>query len=152
MRAGLLHGLDEIQHVAPERGAQGREGLVQQQHRPVAHQGAGDGDALALAARNLAGLAVGKRREAHFGEGGIDALGLRGIEAAATGEMPSATFCRRSRWAKTLLSWKIMLTGRWSGGAPVTSVPLISDAARQRLLEAGDEVEQRRLAAAARGR
>ena len=48
--ACLLHGLDEVQHVTPQRGAQRGEGLVQQQHGPVTHQGAGDGDALAFAA------------------------------------------------------------------------------------------------------
>ena len=67
----LLHRADEVQHVAPERGAQRREGLVQQEHRPVPHQGAGDGDALALAARDFAGLALCERAEANLGQRGI---------------------------------------------------------------------------------
>ena len=59
----------------------------------------------------------------------MSAASTRAFCAASSfsdGATPSATFCHRSRWAKTLLSWKIMLTGRWSGGSAVTSCPAIS--------------------------
>src|SRR6185312_10580050 len=49
--AGSLQGAHEVEHLAPQGRAEGRERLVQQQHRAVAHQAAGERDPLALATR-----------------------------------------------------------------------------------------------------
>src|SRR3546814_7706207 len=48
----LLELAHEIQHLEPQARVERAEGLVEQQQRPVAHQAARQGDALALAARS----------------------------------------------------------------------------------------------------
>ena len=50
--------LDLGAHLDPELGVEVRERLVEEEDLGVAHQGPAHGDALALAARELAGLPV----------------------------------------------------------------------------------------------
>ena len=97
--------IDEVQHLAAQRRAEGGEGLVEQQQRPVAHQAAGERDALALAAGEL-------RRQPRLQARQPDLLQARAAtraRAAASsrrpGSMPRPTFARRVRWAKRLCSW-----------------------------------------------
>jgi hypothetical protein len=49
--------------LAPQPGVEVRERLVEQQHPRLEHERAGDGDALLLAARQLAGQSLAERRE-----------------------------------------------------------------------------------------
>lgn len=49
----FMNVLDEVQHVVAQRRAERRKRLVQEQDRAVAHQHAGQRDALALAAGKL---------------------------------------------------------------------------------------------------
>ena len=50
-------------HLNAQRGVEVRQRLVEQEDLRVAHDGAADGDALALAAGKLAGLAIEQRLE-----------------------------------------------------------------------------------------
>ena len=52
-------------HLLPQLGVEIGERLVQQENRRRDDQGAGDGDALPLAARELAGITVGEGGELH---------------------------------------------------------------------------------------
>jgi hypothetical protein len=54
----LVHLLDLGAHLHRELGVEVRQRLVEQEHLGIAHDGAPHGDALALTARQLLGLAV----------------------------------------------------------------------------------------------
>ena len=54
----LLHVLELGAHMAAQLGVEVRQRLVHQEHRRTAHDGPRQGDALALAAGELAGIAV----------------------------------------------------------------------------------------------
>src|SRR6185369_3003603 len=60
---GLLHGLLERLKLAVEveagQGVQGSEGLVEENDRRIGGEGAREGDSLALASGELAGIAAG---------------------------------------------------------------------------------------------
>jgi hypothetical protein len=72
--------LDLGAHLHAQLGVEVGQRLVEQEHLRVAHDGAAHGDALALAAGELARLAVEQRREAEdlggLGDARVD-LGLR---------------------------------------------------------------------------
>lgn len=74
--AGLLmHLTQPAAQVASDAGVQGAEGLVQQQQSGLDGQGAGQGDALALAAGQLAGIAAAITLQLDQAQQVVDALG-----------------------------------------------------------------------------
>jgi hypothetical protein len=80
-------------HIHAQRRVEVRERLVEQEHLGVAHDGAADGDALALAARELARAAVEQvfhlQDARGFGDLGL-LLGLVALLIVS----PKATFSR----------------------------------------------------------
>ena len=84
---GLLQIGQQVQHLRPDGHVQRRHRLVQHQHPRLQHQGAGDGNALALAAGEHVRIALRMfRAQAHpgqhvagqglaFGVAGADAIG-----------------------------------------------------------------------------
>jgi hypothetical protein len=73
-----LQELDLGPHLDAQLGVEVRQGLVEEEHLRVAHQGAPDGHALALAARQVPRLAVEIRVEAQQARGLIHPLGNGG--------------------------------------------------------------------------
>src|SRR5690606_3055258 len=75
-----MQALDLGSHVDPQLGVEIRQRLIEQEDLRVTHQGAAHGDALALAARKLARLAVEQMADlqqlSHLRDG-LVALGLR---------------------------------------------------------------------------
>ena len=67
-------------------GVEGAEGLVEQQHLGLDRQGPGERHALALAARELAGVAVGEAVELHQGEQVVHPLADLVLRALADAE------------------------------------------------------------------
>ena len=81
-------------------GVEGAERLVEQEHPRLDGQGPGQGHALALAAGELGGVAVGQVPDAHQIEQLVDPLpGPRPWDGARTSS-PKATFRRTVRWRK----------------------------------------------------
>ena len=77
-RQPLLQVADFLAHLPPQPGVEVRQRLVEQQHRGLEHQRAGDGDALLLAARKLRGQARIESGEADRRQRGSRSLvGLR---------------------------------------------------------------------------
>ena len=70
----LVQLLDLGAHGDAQLGVEVRQRLVEQEHLRVAHDGAAHGDALALAARELARIAVEQRVEPEDLGGALDAL------------------------------------------------------------------------------
>ena len=70
----LVHLLDLGAHLHPELGVEVRQRLVEQEHLGIAHDGAAHGDALALAAGELLGLAVEQLRDVEDAGRLVDAL------------------------------------------------------------------------------
>ena len=70
----LVQLLDLGAHRDAQLGVEVGQRLVEQEHLRVAHDGAAHGDALALAAGELARIAVEQRREAEDVGGALDAL------------------------------------------------------------------------------
>ena len=68
----LLDLLELDLHLLAELEVEGAERLVEQQHLGPVDEGPGQGDALALTAGELVGLAVAERLEADAGEGLLD--------------------------------------------------------------------------------
>ena len=69
----FLDVLQEIEDLALDRYVERRQGFVGDDQFGLHHQGPGDGDALALAARKLMRVAVGIARvEAHLDHHGLD--------------------------------------------------------------------------------
>ena len=119
-----LHAHEQIEHILAQRRAERGEGLVEQQHRAVADEHAGERDALALAARQFARQALSLPARPVRDSASATACRSAGVSRSA-GERPSPTFFSTSRWAKRLFSWKTMDTGRSAGGKAVTSTPPI---------------------------
>ena len=75
--SSLLQVLQQVDDLGLDGDVEGRDGLVADDERGVAGQGAGDADALALAAGELVGEAVGHRGvEADDAEELLDASSL----------------------------------------------------------------------------
>ena len=126
-----------VQDVAGH-GVEGAERLVHEQDVGVLGERPGQGDALAHAARQLVRALVGEAVEVHQ----LEQLGARAGAARALGtpasRSASSTFRRRVSHGNSAGSWNI------SAGRARSTL----DRAGGRLVEAGDEVEHRRLAAA----
>ena len=134
-------------------GVEGGGGLVQEQHRRVAEHGAGDGDALALAAGEVGAARAGEAVEAggelvgELGDGGFAGrgldLGVGGVEAAEADVL-----------ADGLVEEGGVLADQREMGAERAEVEVArvgaadGDAARLRLDQAGQEVEDGALAGA----
>ena len=72
--AGLaLEGFEFEAHLLAQFGIEGGEGLIEQEHIGLEHEGAGEGDALAFAAGELGGAALFLAGEADEGDGFADA-------------------------------------------------------------------------------
>ena len=83
--------------LAPQLGVEGAERLVEQQHRGLEHQGAGQGDALLLPAGELAGLARRVARQLHELQRLADAPPDLGLGARRARRSPNATLSKTRR-------------------------------------------------------
>ena len=142
-----LHALELDLHLAPELEIERAERLVEQQHARAQHERAGQGDALLLAARELARPAIGIAAQLHEVERllrqapPLGALHLALLEPV--GDVVEHGHVREQR---------VVLEDRVDA-APVGRDADRVDAADQdralgRLLEAGEQPQRRRLAAA----
>ena len=129
------------------RGIEIGQGLVEQEHLGLAHDGAADGDALALAAGKLAGLAL--EQMLHLEDaGGLADLPVADIPGR-TGELqpePDIVVNAHMRIERVVLEHH--------GDAPVARLDMVAQHladpqfARRNLLEARDHAQKRGLAAA----
>ena len=71
---GLVEALEQRHDFVSGDGVEGAGGFVGQQQRRMVDQGAGDGDALALASGELAGLVIHARLEVDGAQGGLGVL------------------------------------------------------------------------------
>ena len=133
------HALDLVVQVVAGHGVERAERLVHEDDPRVLGQAAGQRDALAHAAGELVRTLVAPAVEPH----GLEQLRPRGRGARAWARRASlsasSTFCRAVSQGSRVASWNMKAT------LPSTSiVPEVG------LVEPGDEVEQRALAAAGR--
>ena len=145
----LVQLLDLGPHGDAQLGVEVRERLVEQEHLRVAHDRAAHGDALALAARELARIALEERDQSEDFGGALDAgfdLGFRRLpelerEAHVVGD-------RHVRVERVVLEHH--------GDVPLFRRHVVDDAladadlAARDVLEAGDHAQKGRLAAARR--
>jgi len=149
--AALAQAALQLPEGPPQRNAEGlvqrREGFVQQQQRGPRRQRAGQGHALALTARELAGPLPGMAGQADEGQQLVDAgLLLRGRLAArlqAEADVLPHAEVGEKRVVLEHDADAALLRGH---GADVAAVELDATAAQG--LQAGDGAQQRRLAAA----
>ena len=143
----LLQVADLLAQALAEVLVEAGEGLVEQQNLRLEDEGAGEGDALLLAAGELVGHALAVAGEADLGEGGVDAAGdlvLREpAELQAEGDVPEDVHVGPEGVALEDHAGRALLRG---GAGDVLAVD--GDGARGRGLEAADHPEQRRLAGA----
>ena len=141
--------LDLDAHLHAQLGVEVRERLVEEEDPRLAHDGAADGDALALAAGKLAGLAVEQLVDLQDLGGLRDApldLGLRRPQRLqAEGEVLAHRHVRVERVG--LEHHREAALGRRD---LVHRLAVDEDLAAGDLLEPGDHPQQRRLAAARR--
>ena len=138
---------DLLAHAAAQPRVQVGQRLVEQEHGRLEDEGAGDGHALLLAARQLAGQAVPEGAETDRGEAGArQSPRLPPAppgDARPVGDIVEHAHVREQRIA--LEHHADVAPGR----ADVGDVTVADqDAAGRRRLEAGDQAERRRLAAA----
>ena len=145
----LVHALDLGAHLHPELRVEVRQRLVEQEQLRIAHQGAAHRHALALSARELGGLALEEvtdlQKLGHLADLPL-ALRLRHLAHlhAETDVLGDAH--RRVERVGLEHHRDVTLARRHTGDvAPGDLEPPVTD-----LLEPGDAVQQRRLAAAGR--
>ncbi len=146
MQAGEL-----VQHGCGGSGRPGRRAARRAADTlGLDRQGAGDGDALLLAAAELAGKAAGERAHADQGKAVVHALadGLFGDAAGAQAEA-DVLIDAHVREQRVVLHHHADARGR-SGGRSVTSWLADADAAGGRADEAGDGAQRGGLAGAGR--
>ena len=145
----ILEVADEVQHVEPERRPERREGLVQQQNRAAADERAGNRHPLPFSAGQLARKPSLETGEPDAFEGCCKDGPIGIAEAQGRGD------AERHVCIDIEMEEQIVLL-KQHGHRPFLrrlgrDVPRADhNAARQWRLEAGDQVEQRRLAGAAR--
>ena len=92
-----MEALDLAAHLVAQLGVEIRQRLVEQEDARIAHDGAADRDALALAARELARIAVEQRANAQHRRRALHALfdlGLWHSRARRLKEMlPNTVMC-----------------------------------------------------------
>jgi hypothetical protein len=134
-------------------GVEGAEGLVEQQHARLDGQGAGEGHALALAARDLVREAPGEALELHEAQQLAHAL-RDGLALRARGPRPHAQaeghVLEHGHVAEegVVLEDEAHAAVREALAGDVLAVEQDGPAARVGLLEAGDDAQQRGLARA----
>ena len=147
----LLPDLDQLHlHVVAQARVEIRQGLVQQQHARLVDQRAREGDALLLPARELARIAVADRRQAHEIERARDtsvALG-RVIAAPHLHRKGEIVLHRHMRKQRVGLEHQpdVAFLRRRAAHIGIAD----QHAAARRHVEAGDQPQQRCLAAAGR--
>ena len=157
--AGLLADVGEqVEHLRLHGDVERRDGLVEDEHARLGGEGARDGDALALAAREVAGAAGGVRRlEAHLFEELGDACSLVGTAQGELGrehlgEAPADRLLRVERRVRILEDdLQFAAATPALGGADSAAFALASadgDGARRRLLESDQHARDRGLAGA----
>ncbi|TLS21369.1 uncharacterized protein PpBr36_10204 [Pyricularia pennisetigena] len=143
-------------------GVEGAGGLVEQQDLGVADEGAGDGDALPLAARELGAVgpgggaeAVGQRRDEIPGVGGAEGALDGGVVRRRRLPLPAVDAQRNVLPDRALEQRRLLLHQRHD--PPVQPrvqlrqrVPAYADAARRRVVEALQHGDYGRLAAPGR--
>jgi hypothetical protein len=140
--------LDLVARVVPELRVQVRERLVEQEHAGLAHQGPAQRHALALAAGELARVAVEVARDVEQlgrpGDALLDAPSRRVLRAQRERDVLAHGAMRIERVA--LEHHGDAARARRHVGARALAVD--EDLARAGMLEPGDHAQQRRLAAA----
>lgn len=91
------------QHLLAQCRIERREGFIQQQHRLLAHQTAGQRRALPLTAGELAGQTFQQRINSHLSSYRRDLRLLLAVQFKAWW-MPRLIFCRMVRWLNRLFS------------------------------------------------
>ena len=118
-----LNRLELHLHLLAQLEVERAERLVEQQDLRAADQGAGQGDALALAARELRGLARSVVGEPDH----VERLGGAACVARPSARRGPSCRTRRSAptvmWGKSAYSWNTVLTSRRRAGSAVTSTP-----------------------------
>ena len=106
--------VDLVLQAPPHAAIDGGKRLVEQQHRRIARQRAGQRDALALAARELVRAAVARARDRWTSASSCSARARR----SARGRCPSAvmTLPAAVRCGNSAYSWKTKPTRRRCGG------------------------------------
>ena len=143
----LLQGAQVAAHADPHLGVEVAERLVEQQHLGLDGDGAGDGDALLLAARKLGRPAVGVGGEAdqlqRLGHLGVDLATRQAAFLEAEGDVLGHRHVRPQRVA---LEHHADVALPWRQAGDVLAVE--QHLARLRLGEARDQPQQGGLAAA----
>ena len=137
-------------HPQLEQPVEVAERLVEEQRLRARHEHTGERDALLLATRERARLAVGELREADHLERLHRApapLLLRACRASSGRTRRSRA---RERCGKSAKCWKTVVVGRLSGVSPTRDSPSSRISPARRLLVTADHPERRRLAAAGR--
>ena len=133
-------------HLCVER----RERLVEEQHARLDRERARERDALLHAAGELMRIAVARVPEADE----LEQLARRASRRSALSRprifKPYSTFCRAVMFGKSEYAWKTMPMSRLFGGDARDVLAVDDDPARVGAVEAGDEPQRRRLAAARR--
>ena len=133
-------------HLRVER----RERLVEQEHARLDRQRARERDALLHAARELVRVALAGVAEPDELEQLFDRACAGRPSRCLRIRSPYSTFCSAVMFGKRLYAWKTMPMSRRLGGTRVMSLPSTRIAPGVGAVEAGDEAERGRLAAAAR--
>ena len=92
-----MQGLDLGAHLHAQLGVEIAEGLVEEEDLGIAHDGPAHGDALALAAGELAGKAVQQRLQAQDADGRPPRRSIRCLAGAAQ-RRPKAMLSRVVIW------------------------------------------------------
>ncbi len=143
----LLQLADLGTHLYPDLRIEVRQRLVQEQDVRVQHEGAGERDALLLAAGELAGITELEARQVDLAEAGRDALGDRGtVELSHLESVGDVRLHRHVRPERIVLEHHADVTR--VGPEPVDAPVPEPDLAAVQRMEAGDQPEKRRLAAA----
>ena len=122
---------DFLPHAHPQRGVKVRQRLVEQEGRRFAHDGAADGDALALAARKLARAAVKVVGQVQDLGRAFDPLVLLGLGPSRPSSAGRRCSCAPSCAGKAHSSGTPSPGRAWPGGRAVASLPsIVDDAAR----------------------
>ena len=149
--------LAALAHQAQELRAQAlgghlverRERLVAQDQHRIDGERPGDGDALAHAAGERVRVVVLVAGEAELGEPLRARSPASGLRSAPRMSRPSSTLSMAVRQGISRSPWKTMpILPRSAAKSPNGSMPVDGDAPRGRLGQAGDQVEDGRLAAA----
>ena len=145
----LVHLLDLGAHLHAQLGVEVRQRLVEQEHLGIAHDGAAHGDALALAAGELLGLAVEQLGDVEDAGRLVDALPDLGLGIALEPQAERHVLLHRHvRIERVVLEHHgdVAILRRHV----VDDVAADQDLAAGDVLEPGDHAQRRRLAAARR--